>query len=106
MDEQVRSRLEAKEAEVVTQMASLTAPEQELTRAARSWCLGESEPIIVDRQTAVSAHEQLQELLGQVRTALHRLDEGSYGACEVCGETIPGARLEARPWATTCLAHG
>ena len=35
--------------------------------------------------------------------ALQRLDAGTYGVCEVCGEPIPPARLEARPSARTCV---
>jgi len=35
--------------------------------------------------------------------ALQKLDEGSYGICDVCGEPIPAGRLEARPWAVRCV---
>jgi DnaK suppressor protein len=34
---------------------------------------------------------------------LTRLDAGTYGTCEVCGEPIGTARLEARPAARTCI---
>ena len=34
-----------------------------------------------------------------------RLAAGTYGTCEVCGEPIDPARLEARPTATTCVRH-
>jgi RNA polymerase-binding transcription factor DksA len=35
--------------------------------------------------------------------ALERVHDGTYGRCERCGEPIGGARLEARPTATTCI---
>ncbi|MFC5983603.1 TraR/DksA C4-type zinc finger protein [Knoellia sp. GCM10027209] len=38
-----------------------------------------------------------------MRQALARLEAGSYGICERCGEAIPGERLEARPVARTCV---
>jgi DnaK suppressor protein len=38
--------------------------------------------------------------------ALTRIETGSYGRCEGCGKSIPVARLEALPTATTCLACG
>lgn len=40
-----------------------------------------------------------------VLAALARLEEGSYGVCEIGGETIEEDRLEADPAAPTCKAH-
>jgi len=40
-----------------------------------------------------------------VERALDRLDRGEYGRCEVCGEPIPEAVLEASPTARTCGRH-
>jgi RNA polymerase-binding transcription factor DksA len=59
----------------------------------------------VDRLTAVSTQEQLLAMLTEVRKARRRIAEGTYGTCEVCGERIPDARLEARPWAVRCVRH-
>lgn len=42
--------------------------------------------------------------LVMVRTALQRLDEGSYGDCMACGAAIEVARLTAFPAALRCLA--
>src|SRR5579864_5224858 len=42
--------------------------------------------------------------LEQVQDALHRLENGTYGTCIVCGRPIEAARLEALPWAANCLA--
>jgi YteA family regulatory protein len=39
----------------------------------------------------------------EVDDALARMDAGTYGVCEVCGQPIPTARLEAMPSATTCV---
>lgn len=41
----------------------------------------------------------------RVQDALRRLDDGSYGRCEVCGKDIDDERLEARPEAPTCREH-
>src|SRR4051794_20954038 len=40
---------------------------------------------------------QLRAELDEVERALAKLDEGTYGACETCGETISPDRLEAMP---------
>ena len=41
-----------------------------------------------------------------VERALGRLDDGTYGTCEVCGEAIDAARLASEPATRTCAAHG
>ncbi len=49
--------------------------------------------------------EQLEIQLKEVRHALDRISEGTYGTCEVCGAEIEADRLEANPSARTCKAH-
>lgn len=100
------SRLAERETQIREQMEALLAPDAELTQAALARCLGESEAIIVEQQTAGTAHAALQEQLEQVQRAQQRLAEGGYGVCEVCGTAIPEERLEARPWSTRCVRHG
>ena len=41
----------------------------------------------------------------RVQDALGRLDGGTYGRCEVCGQEIDDERLEARPEVSTCREH-
>ncbi|MFK5635063.1 MULTISPECIES: TraR/DksA family transcriptional regulator [unclassified Ornithinimicrobium] len=106
MDARVRTELEAKEAEIVEQMTTLSRPMQEQGSISFGKRVGDGTAMAVDRITAVTAHDNLRGLLDEVRHALALLDEDRYGVCEVCGETIPEGRLEARPWATTCVAHG
>ena len=40
-----------------------------------------------------------QETLVEIDQALHRIEDGTYGTCEVTGEPIPEDRLDAVPWA-------
>lgn len=42
-------------------------------------------------------------LLTEVRAALKRIEDGTYGKCVVCGQDIPEKRLEAIPWAARCV---
>src|SRR5467141_3072376 len=42
-------------------------------------------------------------LLRDVVSALQRIDDGSFGNCERCGETIGDKRLEALPFARNCI---
>ena len=48
---------------------------------------------------------QLRTELDEVDRALAKLEEGTYGACEACGEAISSARLEAMPAARFCIDH-
>ena len=48
---------------------------------------------------------RLKEQLDDVEHALTRLDEGTYGTCEVCGVAISEARLEAMPATRFCIDH-
>ena len=43
--------------------------------------------------------------LQQVRDALRRIDDGTYGSCLVDGGTIDEKRLDAVPWAAYCTKH-
>jgi RNA polymerase-binding transcription factor len=45
------------------------------------------------------------EVLAQVRAALARIDNGTYGRCLVDGEPIELRRLEAVPWTPYCARH-
>ena len=43
--------------------------------------------------------------LNEVREALKRIDDGTFGRCVVDGEPIDEKRLEAMPWTPYCLKH-
>jgi DnaK suppressor protein len=45
----------------------------------------------------------LSRTLQQVRDALHRIEDGTYGTCTLCGRRIDPSRLEAIPWTPYCL---
>jgi DnaK suppressor protein len=44
-------------------------------------------------------------ILAEVRAALRRIEDGTYGRCAVDGEPIDPKRLEAVPWTRYCLKH-
>jgi DnaK suppressor protein len=41
----------------------------------------------------------------EIKAALRRIKDGTYGTCEECGEDIDLDRLEANPAAATCIRH-
>ena len=53
-----------------------------------------------DRAIELRARDRQRKLIAKIDAALRRIEEGEYGFCEVSGEPISLARLEARPIAT------
>ena len=47
--------------------------------------------------------QNVQHMLNQIEFALERVDDGTYGICEMCGVEIPEERLERIPWVSTCV---
>lgn len=58
-----------------------------------------------ERTKDLSVQEDVEGRLEDVKRALEKLDSGTYGVCEVCGEAIPDERLEAVPAARFCVQH-
>lgn len=67
-------------------------------------------PDLVDRASAESdkalelrTRDRQRKLISKIDAAIRRIDEGTYGYCEMTGEPIALKRLEARPTATLSL---
>jgi phosphoserine phosphatase RsbU/P len=60
---------------------------------------------VVSSTTPEVATAPLLELLDQVDSALRRLDDGTYGICTECHDTVEKDRLLADPLVTLCLDH-
>ncbi|MDR7080770.1 RNA polymerase-binding transcription factor DksA [Arthrobacter ginsengisoli] len=65
----------------------------------------EGATIAFELSQASALLEQSGRVLVQIEAALARIDAGTYGSCEVCGEEISAGRLEARPWTPFCIRH-
>jgi DnaK suppressor protein len=53
-----------------------------------------------DRTISLEVSSREYGILRQIERALEKMDEGTYGVCDITGEDIPVARLEAVPYAT------
>ena len=56
------------------------------------------------RELALGLVSNEQQVIYRIDEALKRIDEGSYGKCETCGERIKESRLKALPFATMCIS--
>jgi DnaK suppressor protein len=63
----------------------------------------EGTTIAYERAQLTAVLAATRRRIGELEVALQRLASGSYGVCEVCGQPIPAARLDARPTARTCV---
>jgi DnaK suppressor protein len=56
-----------------------------------------------DQELTLSLLGSEKDALDQIDGALKRIEDGSYGRCEKCGEKIPLSRLDAIPYAALCV---
>jgi len=56
-----------------------------------------------DRNFELRIRDRERKLIGKIRDALERIENGTYGICEECGEEISEARLKVRPVTTYCI---
>ena len=59
--------------------------------------------MVTDRDVLVHSMNLNARTLSDVREALDRFNKGEYGVCEDCEESISPRRLQAIPWARTCV---
>jgi RNA polymerase-binding transcription factor DksA len=65
--------------------------------------LGDLATATYDRELDEGLEEGVQQTLDDIGIALQRIDDGSYGVCEVCGKPIGAERLSAIPWTRRCI---
>jgi DnaK suppressor protein len=65
--------------------------------------IGDGTVEAISRLTEIGVGSSLEQGLARTERALAKLDEGTYGTCDVCGEPIAAARLEALPDSIMCM---
>lgn len=95
--------LAGKRAELEAEMAGLTGGAPDTGGISFGKRVGDGTSVAVERLAQVAAHEQLREMLADVRRAEQKVADSTYGSCDVCGRAIAPERLEALPWATRCI---
>jgi DnaK suppressor protein len=103
--EAIRAALEERRSDLESELAVLTKvtrdPSATIGFGKR---VGEGTTEAISRIERVGQADALSATLEDVRRALAKLDEGTYGICDRCGALIPEERLEARPWTSRCVA--
>lgn len=103
--DEIALELQTKAAELRASIEELTRPVTEGATIGFGKRIGDGTTQAIQQMEDTSTAESLQRTLNEVHDAQRRLEAGSFGRCIVCGEPIPQARLEFRPWAATCVEH-
>lgn len=106
---ELRARLEG-ERERLTELIEGFENDREAARLSETSAEHSPDPentdggsLAYEHEIELSKQQNATDLLAKVAHALSRMDAGLYGICEVSGEPIPVARLEALPYATTTV---
>jgi len=101
--DEVRSLLDERRRTLTAELERLTAPPSDTASVSFGKRVGDGTTEAVERLATTATARSIAASIAEIDRALHRLDAGEYGSCEVCGGVIPEARLEARPAAGTCV---
>lgn len=98
----LRDRLEAERERLLEELkdASPIADKQERISYSEG---GDFAAAIVEVEKGLIAENHIQNQLADVNHALYKFEQGTYGICDICGQPIESARLEALPRASLCV---
>ena len=100
--EQFRRRLLQAREQIIDQMKQRDGSAQEIGQNGIQ-DIGDESVTIYNRHLLLSLSENEREKLLEVDEALDRIEDGSFGMCEECGEPISLKRLEVMPNARYCI---
>src|SRR5215211_3291161 len=104
-----RAALTARREEILTDLDRLglemqwLGTDQEDERGSLGNHLAEDGSSVMEQERIGTVSEDLRDLLRQIDGALARLDDGTYGICQRCGNPINEERLEAFPYVEFCI---
>jgi RNA polymerase-binding transcription factor DksA len=95
----LKERLQQELNETLAEIARL---EERLARKG-DYGLGKGDPSIYEWEMCLALKQRAENKARSLEEALHRADEGDYGVCEVCGQSIDPARLAILPETKRCI---
>lgn len=105
----LRTRLQAEEVELQTQ---LTTIEEDTFATTQSEMVGDvglddesadAGTATFEREKDLSIENNVRDLLQKISRALKRIEAGTYGICDRCGKPIEKARIKALPYVDLCI---
>lgn len=101
--DEVRAGLEALRDQTRQRLAALATRPERGTAQGFGKRIGDGTTEAVRRLTDIGVGDSLERVLARTERALAKLDEGSYGICDVCGEAISPGRMRALPAGVLCV---
>lgn len=105
----LRIRLDEERVQLDTQLTTIETDSFASTQSDSSGDVGlDDEPAdagtaTFEREKDLSIENNVRDLLHKIDRALKRMDDGTYGICDVCGKPIEKARVKALPYVDLCI---
>ena len=105
----LRIRLDEERIQLDTQLTTIETDSFASTQSDSSGDVGlDDEPAdagtaTFEREKDLSIENNVRDLLHKIDRALKRMDDGTYGVCDVCGKPIEKARVKALPYVDLCI---
>ena len=103
----LRARLEKERKYLTGELTILQASARPLDERREGSPFGKREEEATETfelEKRLALEKQTKDQLVEVEHSLHKHEEGTYGFCDVCGQAIDPARLEALPQANMCMS--
>jgi DnaK suppressor protein len=103
----LRSRLEREQKRLIEELEQLKAnirPTDERREGSPFGKREEEATETAELEKRLALEKRVRELLAEIEHTLEKFDQGTYGSCDICGQPIDLARLEALPQANMCLS--
>lgn len=107
--DELRSRLDAERQELAAQLSTIEDQAFAATQSDMSGDVGvddesaDAGTATFEREKELSIEQNVRDLIQKIDRALKRIDDGTYGICEVCGKPIEKARIKALPYVDLCI---
>lgn len=95
----IRTTLNAERERLVAELGEAIQAPGQMTYGSQAAAASQ----VFEQQRDLALRDRAMQQLELVDAALQRLDAGTFGVCQRCGEAIAEGRLEALPWAAHCI---
>ena len=100
---EIRHELETRLLHARERLDALASPPERGTAQGFGKRVGDGTTEAVRRLTDIGVGNSMERVMARTERALTKLDDGTYGLCDVCDERIPPGRLQALPESVLCL---
>ncbi len=99
----IETDLRARRAEIEARLTEMKKPPERGSTIGFGKRIGDGTTEAVSRLTEVALASDMEEMLAKIDRALEKLEDGTYGICDGCGNPIPFGRLKVSPASVLCV---